>query len=81
MVGRLAEFVQASTRFPDIVDALVHHVSSHATQLCHEEKGSKGDYQVVGYYDSSGVLTIILRAITLLAVDDDKPAEINMAPY
>jgi hypothetical protein len=62
-VGRLDKAIQASTRFPDILDALAHHVLSHATQLYHEEMGNNGNYQMMCCYDSSTVLS-----------DDDTPA-------
>jgi hypothetical protein len=41
--------------FPDIAEALAQYVSGCATQLCHEEMGSNGNYRVVGCYDPSGV--------------------------
>eukprot|EP00873_Tetraselmis_striata_P007877 jgi/Tetstr1/428141/TSEL_018193.t1 len=41
--------------FPDITDKLAEHVSGYATQLCHEEMGSSGNYRVVACHEAGAV--------------------------
>eukprot|EP00873_Tetraselmis_striata_P033371 jgi/Tetstr1/453635/TSEL_040591.t1 len=41
--------------FPDITDKLAEHVSGYATQLCHEEMGSSGNYRVVACHEAAAV--------------------------
>eukprot|EP00873_Tetraselmis_striata_P025451 jgi/Tetstr1/445715/TSEL_003514.t1 len=41
--------------FPDITDKLARHVSGYATQLCHEEMGSSGNYRVVACHEAAAV--------------------------
>eukprot|EP00873_Tetraselmis_striata_P014262 jgi/Tetstr1/434526/TSEL_023618.t1 len=41
--------------FPDITDKLAEHISGYATQLCHEEMGSSGNYRVVACHEAAAV--------------------------
>ena len=41
--------------FPDISKALDDRVSGYATQLCHEEMGSSGNYTLLGIYEPGRV--------------------------
>eukprot|EP00873_Tetraselmis_striata_P044638 jgi/Tetstr1/464902/TSEL_009636.t1 len=41
--------------FPDVTDKLAEHISGYATQLCHEEMGSSGNYRVVACHEAAAV--------------------------